>query len=130
VRALSGLVMIGDLTVAGARILMAVGAFVALFGALEAEGGDWSGIPAHVLPGAIVIGAGWWGRRAPKLVGGAAIVGGIAIGTLILLAGVRGQGSDAWGRAAVLALLSLPLVIAGACLLRGNERPAEERAHV
>ena len=55
VRAIAGLLLVGDPAVAGPRIVMAVGAFLCLFGVVE--GGLPGGI-VHGLPGLAVIGLG------------------------------------------------------------------------
>jgi hypothetical protein len=116
VRALAGLLMVGDPAVAGSRIIITVGLFFALFGIAE---GGWSGAMAHVVPGLLVIAIGVGSRRYPR-----AIAIGLAVLTVAFTAvmagpAVRQRGGPNSGTALVFAVVVVPLVTAAVLLWRG-----------
>ncbi len=116
-RALAGVLMVGDPLVAGVRILVATGLLLALFGIAE---GGLSGAGAHVIPGLLVVGVGLAGKRWPRpvailvLVLSACVV--IAM-TRSILAGGHGRG---WGEVEALLFLTMPPIVAAVCLLRAS----------
>lgn len=117
VRALTGLLLVGDPLVAGVRILVALGLLLALLGVLEGGAG---GMMSHVLPGLGVAGLGLAGKRWPRPAG----AGVLAITVLVavaLLRGALGRGAGAQtGTLIALALIAVPATIAGVCLMRGT----------
>ncbi len=121
VRALAGLLMVGDPAVAGPRIVIAVGLFLCLFGVLE---GGASGAVVHVAPGLLVVGLGLASRSWPR----AAAIALFAIAALALSWRVTsmqhlGRALN-WGEILGIAFLTVPLIVAAVCLLRGAaERP-------
>lgn len=116
VRALTGLLLVGDSLVAGVRILVAIGSLLALLGVLE---GGVGGAMSHVLPGAALVGVGLAARRWPRPAG----VGVLALAALGAFAMFRGalmpSGSARAGTLIALTLLTVPAGVAGLCLLRG-----------
>ena len=122
VRALAGLVMVGDPAVAGPRIVMAVGFFVALFGALE---GGVGGIVAHVLPGIIVIALGLAARKLPRVIAAVLmLMVALIVGTLAAQL-ARGGSNLQWATVWALTLICVPLGTAAVCLVRGASAEAE-----
>ncbi len=114
-RAIAGLLMVGDPAVAGPRIVMAVGAFLCLFGVLE--GGLPGGI-AHGLPGLAVIGLGFAARKAPRAIAGVLLVLSVALIVLVVGTAYRRESLN-WGTAVTALLLGVPLVVGAVCILRG-----------
>ena len=116
VRAIAGLLLVGDPAVAGPRIVMAVGAFLCLFGVVE--GGLPGGI-VHGLPGLAVIGLGLAARKAPRIIGGVVLAAAVAVMLLITAKAYRSNQGLNWGTAVTVVLLGAPLVVAAVCILRG-----------
>lgn len=115
VRAIAGLLMVGDPAVAGPRIVMAVGAFLCLFGVME---GGLPGGLVHGLPGLAVIGLGLAARKAPRTVASVLFVLSMALIVLVVGTAYRRQGVN-WGTGITVLLLGGPLLTAGFCILRG-----------
>lgn len=116
VRALAGLLMVGDPSVAGARIVMAVGGLLALFGVLE---GEWPGAIGHAVPGLMMVGLGIASRRAPKIVAGLTFMIAAALFALIAYRATASHSVVQWSAIATILLVVAPVVVAGFCLLRG-----------
>ncbi len=116
VRALAGLLMVGDPAVAGSRIIMAIGLLLALFGALE---GDIGGVMSHVLPGLAVVALGFAARRVPRAIALALFVLAALFGGFIVLRGVQGQLHGGWGGVLGPLMLIVPMLVAGGCLWMG-----------
>ncbi len=117
VRALAGLLLVGDPAVAGPRIAMAVGAFLALFGAME---GEASGIVSHIVPGALLIALGYAARRWPRAIAITLLaIVTVALGALAFTA-LQSHTAFSWGSLWALALINVPLVVAAFCMLRGT----------
>ncbi|OYV74459.1 MAG: hypothetical protein B7Z72_00090 [Gemmatimonadetes bacterium 21-71-4] len=116
VRALAGLLMVGDPAVAGPRIVIAVGLFLCLFGVLE---GGASGAVAHGVPGLVVVGLGFASRRAPRAIA----VSLFALAALLLgwraFSALQRHAVPNWGEILAVVFIAAPLVIAAFCLLRG-----------
>lgn len=116
VRALTGLLMVGDPAVAGPRIVIAVGLFVGLVGVME---GDLGGLFSHVVPGLIVVALGIAGRRAPRAVAVTLFVLGAAVVALVTIQGVQRHAAPRWGTVLAITLITAPMVTAAFCMLRG-----------
>lgn len=116
VRAVAGLLMVGDPAVAGRRIVMVVGAFFCLFGLME---GGLSGAVAHVLPGLVVVALGWAADRAPRAIGGLVIALAATGSVFLAVMATRSPQGFTWGTSMVLLLVGVPLATGGVCLLRG-----------
>jgi hypothetical protein len=119
VRALTGLLMVGDLSAAGPRILFAVGLFLCLFGIIEGGGLSLDSL-AHGIPGLVVIGIGFAARRWPKAIAGILLVFVAFIAAWLVNRALRGSGPVGWGEVVTLLLIATPLVVAAACLLRAR----------
>ena len=125
VRALAGLLMVGDPAVAGPRILVAVGAFLCLFGALD---GGLKGFAAVGTPGLVIIALGVAARKRPSVI--AYVSFGIAAIMAAFFAAfyVKGRGHATWGTIAAALVIISPIVVAAICLLRaaaaGDEEPS------
>ncbi len=123
VRALTGLLLVGDPVVAGRRILYSVGVLAAVFAALDA---GFPEVFLAVLPGLAIAGLGMVSHRHPRL---AAVITGalpLIFCALILSMAFRRPGGPNWGTAVTLGLIVTPLIIAAICLWRGAS-PTEER---
>lgn len=125
VRALAGLLLVGDPAVAGPRIAMAVGAFLALFGAME---GESSGIVAHIIPGAVLIALGYAGSKAPRAIAYLLLaIVAVALGALVFTA-LQSHTTFGWGSLWALTLINVPLIVAALCMLRGAKLNAGDAA--
>lgn len=122
VRALAGLLLVGDLAAAGQRILYSVGLLAALFAAMDA---GFPVIFVAVLPGLAVVGLGVASRRYPRPV--AAAVGAVMtfFCVMMLPRALRQPGGANWGTAVTFGLILLPLIIAASCLWRGSSSTDE-----
>jgi hypothetical protein len=119
VRALTGLLMVGDLSAAGPRILFAVGLFLCLFGIIEGGGLSLDSL-AHGIPGLVVIGIGLAARRWPKAIAGILLVFVAFIAAWFVNRALRGSSPVGWGEVVTLLLIATPLVVAAICLLRAR----------
>lgn len=115
VRALSGLLLVGDPAAAGPRIVMAVGCFFMLFGLLE---GAASGAISHGLPGLFVIGLGLGARKAPRAIAAVLFVLAAALVVLVVTTAYRRQNLN-WGTGFTALIIGVPLLTAAFCILRG-----------
>lgn len=118
VRALSGLLQVGDLAVAGPRIVMAMGFLLGLFGFLE--GGFSLGSLQHVIPGLAIVALGFVARKRPRTV---AIVLFVLVGLLaafLVSRALRSGRSLNWGEAVTLLLIASTVVVTATCLLRAQ----------
>lgn len=116
VRALAGLLMVGDPAVGGTRILMTVGLFFVLFGVVE--GGASGGI-AHVLPGLVVIAVSVWARKQPRVVAIGVTVLAIAFTGVLVGPALRQRHAPTADTALVFCLIVVPLLTAAVLLWRG-----------
>jgi hypothetical protein len=116
VRALAGLLLVGDPAVAGQRIVVAVGLLTALFGAMD---GGFRGAFVAVLPGLALAGLGLASRKAPRVIAGILFVVTLLLGVQILLLAIRRHGGPNWGTWLTLGILGVPLISAAFCLWRG-----------
>jgi hypothetical protein len=125
-RALASLLLTGDVAAIGPRILISVGAFLALFGVLEGVESPGSFV-AHIVPGLAIAGLGFLATRAPRLVGWLVLAAAVAA-----LAGIVSSATSdrpgAWGTAVALALMGVPAAIAAIALLRTPRAGSEPRA--
>lgn len=129
VRALSGLLMVGDPAVAGVRIIITVGLFFMLFGIIEGFGSGFraAGV-AHVIPGLLVVGIGLGARRMPRVV-----AVGLASLTLLFTAvmarpALMQRGGPNSGTALVFSVVVVPLLTAAVLLWRGAAAADDEPA--
>lgn len=123
VRALAGLLLVGDLAAAGQRILYAVGLLAALFSAMDA------GLPVvfvAVLPGIAIMGLGVASRRYPRVIAAAVGVVTVLFCAMMLPRALQQPSGPNWGTAVTFGLVLLPLIIAAFCLWRGAS-PTDER---
>jgi hypothetical protein len=118
VRALAGLVMVGDLAAAGPRILMAMGLFFCLFGVME--GGLSLESMQHTIPGLALIGLGWLGRKQPKVV---AWIVFVLVAAFVAWLGSRAVRAAVpnWGMLVTLLLIATPATVAAFCLIRSQD---------
>jgi len=116
VRALSQLLLVGDLALAGRRILIAVGLLAGLFAAMDA---GFPGVLFAVLPGLVLVGLGLAAPKAPRAVAG--IIVGIAVlfCLLMLPRAIRQPGGPNWGTYLTFGIILAPLLTAAVCLWRG-----------
>lgn len=114
-RALAGLLLVGDPLNGGVRIIVSIGLLLAAFGVAE---GGIGGAMSHILPGLAVVALGVAGRRWPRAVGYVVLV--LAAGLVITLAGpaMRRPAGNGWGFLVTMALICVPTITAGVCLLR------------
>jgi hypothetical protein len=125
VRALAGLLLVGDPAVAGQRILYAIGLLAGLFAAMDA---GFPGVFVAVLPGLVVAGLGFASRLYPRPV--AALVGVVVVlfCVLMLPPALRQPGGPNWGTAVTFGLILVPLITAALCLWRGASTIDESEA--
>jgi hypothetical protein len=116
IRALAGVLMVGDPLVAGVRILVATGSLLALFGIVE---GGMSGGGVHVIPGLLIAAIGLAGRRWPRPVGLVVLVLVAAVVFAMTRSAMAGGHGRGWGEVEAMLLLTVPPVVAAICLLRG-----------
>jgi len=116
VRALSQLLLVGDLALTGKRILIAVGLLAGLFSAMDA---GFPGVLLAVLPGLVLVGLGLAAPKAPRAVAG--IIVGIAVlfCLLMLPRAIRQPGGPNWGTYLTFGIILVPLLTAAICLWRG-----------
>jgi hypothetical protein len=118
IRAVAGLLMVGDLAVAGQRMLVATGLLLCLFGLLE--GGLSLESMQHTIPGLVIAGLGVAARARPRAV--STMVLTLIAGLVALLA------TQLWGRDGVptlgavfaLSLIFSPMALAAICLWRSS----------
>jgi hypothetical protein len=123
VRALAGLLLVGDPSVAGQRILVSVGLLVALFGAMDA---GFPGALVAVLPGLALVALGLASPKWPRAIAGILFAVAALLCLQILPRALRPLGGPNWGTALTLGLLIVPLVTAAFCLLRGAAVPDDD----
>jgi hypothetical protein len=116
VRALAGLLMVGDPAVSGTRIIITVGLFFALFGVVE---GGWSGGFAHVVPGLALIAIGIASRAKPRAVAIGLSVLTVAVITVMAGPAMRRNGGSTADTALVFGIIAVPLLTAAVLLWRG-----------
>jgi hypothetical protein len=115
-RAITGLLLVGDLLLAGERILYGVGLLAALFSAADA------GFPyvfLAVLPGLLVAGLGLVSRKHPQAVAALVTVFMIVFCVVMLPPALRQPGGPNWGTVATFGIILPPPLIAAFCLWRG-----------
>ena len=123
VRALAGLLLVGDPSVAGQRILVSVGLLVALFGAMDA---GFPGALVAVLPGLALVALGLASPKWPRAIASILFAIAALLCLQILPRALRPPGGPNWGTALTLGLLIVPLVTAAFCLLRGAAVPDDD----
>jgi hypothetical protein len=115
VRALSQLLLVGDLALTGKRILIAVGLLAGLFGAMDA---GFPGILLAVLPGLLLVGLGLASQKAPRAVAGIIAVLVALFCLRMLPPAIRQPGGPNWGSALTFGIILVPLLTAARCLWR------------
>jgi hypothetical protein len=116
-KALFNAILIKDLRKTASRILIGLGLLVALFASLDA--GSFAGIIISVLPGLAIAGLGLFASKYPRVIGVVNIV--LAVAAMIFLLTFK----EGWGQVTTAAVIGIPLLIAGAGLLRAGLRDAE-----
>jgi len=113
-RAFSNVILIGNYRESATRIILAVGALMALFASFHLGEGFSVGSLAEMVPGLAVVGIGFLAKRYPRSIGIVVFVTTAALSFVILRKGFT------VGQITTALLVSVPLASAGVGLISGD----------
>jgi hypothetical protein len=123
-RAIAGLLMVGDLSLAGPRILIVTGLFLVLFGAVEE--GLSLGTVLHAVPGLVVVGVGLAARKQPGPIA-LLLFALVGLATAVFAFRLLRDGRlPEWGAMVTWLFIAGPMLVAAECLRRSRTQEARD----
>ncbi len=112
-KALFNVILVRNFRQTAPKIIVWVGLLVSLFSSLDA--GSMLGILVSIIPGLVIAGIGLAAMKYPRIIGIATIVLAIAVSIFILTF------KKGWGQIITAAVIGIPLLTAGAYLLKAEK---------
>jgi hypothetical protein len=122
-KALFNVILVKNYSEAASKIIISAGLLIALFASLD--GGSIVGALIQSAPGLVIAGVGWLSKKYPRPMGAIILVLTALMLVMVMTVGLQNSKS-LWGQLAVAAVIGVPLILAGVCLLIGG-RGGEEK---
>jgi len=113
-KALFNVILVKNYREAASKIIISAGLLIALFASMD--GRLILGALMQSLPGLAIAGVGLLSRKYPRPMGIVVLVLSAMLLVLIMTVGLQNS-NDLWGQIAVAAVIGVPLILAGICLV-------------